>query len=181
VQHVFIGSGIRYDLFINLPNKTTQQLCHEQYFEELFLYHTGGRLKVAPEHVSDEVLHYVRKPSFTMFEALKMKFEALNRKHHKKFQLIPYFISSLPGCRLQDMELLMQKTKKMGYRLEQVQDFTPTPMTMASTLYYCGFDPYSQKKVYCAKTKQERSDQQRFFFWYKPENQEWLQRRYGKK
>ena len=167
VPHVFIGSGIRYDLFMNMPKEKAKENSHDEYFEELFLYHTGGRLKVAPEHVSDEVLKHVRKPSFSMFETLKHRFDALNIKHGKRQQLIPYFISSLPACRLQDMKLLMQKTKNLGYRLEQVQDFTPTPMTLASTLYYAGFDPYSGKPVYCAKTKQERKEQQGFFFWYK--------------
>jgi uncharacterized radical SAM protein YgiQ len=167
VPHVFIGSGIRYDLFMNMPKEKAKENSHDEYFEELFLYHTGGRLKVAPEHVSDEVLKHVRKPSFSMFETLKHRFDALNIKHGKRQQLIPYFISSLPACRLQDMKLLMQKTKNLGYRLEQVQDFTPTPMTLASTLYYAGFDPYSGKPIYCAKTKQERKEQQGFFFWYK--------------
>jgi len=167
VPRVFIGSGIRYDLFMNIPKEKAKEYRHDEYFEELFLHHTGGRLKVAPEHVSEEVLKNIRKPSFDMFETLKHKFDALNRKHGKRFQLIPYFIASLPACRLQDMELLMQKTKQMGYRLEQVQDFTPTPMTLASTMYYSGFDPYSGKSVYCAKTKEERAEQQRFFFWYK--------------
>jgi len=167
VPHVFIGSGIRYDLFMNMPKEKAKEYRHDDYFEELFLHHTGGRLKVAPEHVADEVLKQVRKPPFALFEALKQQFDALNRKHGKRFQLIPYFIASLPACRLQDMELLMQKTKKLGYRLEQVQDFTPTPMTLASTIYYSGFDPYSEKPVYCAKTKQERAEQQRCFFWYK--------------
>jgi len=167
VPHVFIGSGIRYDLFMNMPKEKAKENRHDEYFEELFLYHIGGRLKVAPEHVADEVLKLVRKPSFDLFETLKHRFDALNRKHGKRYQLIPYFIASLPACRLQDMKLLMQKTKNMGYRLEQVQDFTPTPMTLASTMYYTGIDPYSEKPVYCAKTKQERSEQQRFFFWYK--------------
>jgi uncharacterized radical SAM protein YgiQ len=167
VPHVFIGSGIRYDLFMNMSKEKAKEYRHDEYFEELFLYHTGGRLKVAPEHVSDEVLKLVRKPSFDLFESLKHRFDALNRKHGKRYQLIPYFIASLPASRLQDMKLLMQKTKNMGYRLEQVQDFTPTPMTLASTMYYTGIDPYSEKPVYCAKTKQERSEQQGFFFWYK--------------
>ncbi|MCL2510799.1 MAG: YgiQ family radical SAM protein [Bacteroidales bacterium] len=167
VPYVFIGSGVRYDLFMNSPKEKAKEYRHDEYFEELFLYHTGGRLKVAPEHTADEVLKLVRKPAFEMFETLKHRFDTLNRKHGKRQQLIPYFIASLPACRLQDMELLMQKTKKMGYRLEQVQDFTPTPMTLASTLYYTNFDPYSEKLVYCAKTKQEREKQQQFFFWYK--------------
>jgi uncharacterized radical SAM protein YgiQ len=167
VPHVFIGSGIRYDLFMNMPKEKAKENRHDEYLEELFLYHTGGRLKVAPEHVADEVLKYVRKPSFSMFETLKHHFDALNRKHGKRYQLIPYFISSLPACRLQDMKLLMEKTKKLGYRLEQVQDFTPTPMTLSSTMYHTGIDPYSEQPLYCAKTKQERNEQQRFFFWYK--------------
>jgi uncharacterized radical SAM protein YgiQ len=167
VPHVFVGSGIRYDLFMNMPKEKAKENRHDEYFEELFLYHTSGRLKVAPEHVADEVLKLVRKPSFEMFETLKQRFDALNRKHGKRYQLIPYFIASLPACRLQDMKLLMQKTKSMGYRLEQVQDFTPTPMTLASTMYYTGIDPYSEKPIYCAKRKEERSGQNRFFFWYK--------------
>jgi len=172
VSHVFIGSGVRYDLFMNSPKEKAKEYHHDEYFEELFLYHTGGRLKVAPEHTADEVLKLVRKPAFELFETLKHRFDALSRKHGKRYQLIPYFIASLPACRLQDMELLMQKTKKMGYRLEQVQDFTPTPMTLASTLYHTGFDPYSGKPVYCARTKQERERQQRFFFWYKGKKSE---------
>jgi uncharacterized radical SAM protein YgiQ len=175
VPKVFIGSGIRYDLFMGFPKETAQKYQHDLYFEELFLHHVGGRLKVAPEHVSDNVLKHIRKPAFSMFETLKFHFEALNKKHHKRRQLIPYFISSLPACDLQDMASLMQKTKQLGYKLEQVQDFTPTPMTLATTLYYAEYDPYSQKPVFIPKTKQERTEQQRFFFWYKPENRAWTE------
>jgi len=167
VPRVYVGSGIRYDLFMNMSKEIAKKNRHDEYFEELFLHHTGGRLKVAPEHVTEEVLFNIRKPSFALFETLKMKFDALNKKHGKRYQLVPYFIASLPDCRLQDMELLMKKTKKLGYRLEQVQDFTPTPMTLASTMYYSGFNPYSGKNVFCAKTKKERAEQHRFFFWYK--------------
>lgn len=176
VPKVFVGSGIRYDLFMGMSKDKIKANRLDSYFEELFLHHVSGRLKVAPEHVSEQVIKHIRKPSFSMFEQLKADFDALNRRYNKRQQLIPYFISSLPASRLEDMALLMHKTRKMGYRLEQVQDFTPTPMTLATTQYYTGLDPYSQKPIYVAKTKQERMEQQRFFFWYKPENREWTER-----
>lgn len=176
VPRVFVGSGIRYDLFMGFPKEKAMKYQHDRYFEELFLYHVSGRLKVAPEHVSEAVLTSVRKPSFALFEELKHRFDALNQKHRKKQQLIPYFIGSLPACRLQDMALLMQKTKNLGYRLEQVQDFTPTPMTLATTIYYAEYDPYAKKPVYVPKTKKERDEQRRFFFWYKPENRDWTEK-----
>ena len=173
VKKATIGSGIRYDLFLTNED-TSGKLGYDEYFEQLMKRHVSGRLKVAPEHSSDEVLRLMRKPSFNLFVKLKKKFDKVNEKHHLNQQLIPYFISSHPACTLVDMAELAVKTKELGYRLEQVQDFTPTPMTLATEIYYSGYDPYTLKPVFVAKTKQEKLDQQRFFFWYKPENRQYV-------
>ena len=169
VKKATIGSGIRYDLFLTNEDPSGK-LGYDEYFEQLMKRHVSGRLKVAPEHTSDNVLRLMRKPSFSLFIKLKKKFDKVNEKYHLNQQLIPYFISSHPACTLSDMADLAVKTKELGYKLEQVQDFTPTPMTLATEIYYSGYDPYTLKPVFCAKTKQEKLDQQRFFFWYKPEN-----------
>ena len=173
VKKATIGSGIRYDLFLNNEDPSGK-LGYDEYFEQLMKRHVSGRLKVAPEHSSDEVLKLMRKPSFNLFVKLKKKFDKVNEKFHLNQQLIPYFISSHPACTLTDMAELAVKTKDLGYRLEQVQDFTPTPMTLATEIYYSGYDPYTLKPVFVAKTKQEKLDQQRFFFWYKPENRQYV-------
>lgn len=173
VKKATIGSGIRYDLFLTNEDPSGK-LGYDEYFEQLMRRHVSGRLKVAPEHSSDEVLRLMRKPSFNLFVKLKKKFDKVNEKHHLNQQLIPYFISSHPACTLIDMAELAVKTKELGYRLEQVQDFTPTPMTLATEIYYSGYDPYTLRPVYVAKTKQEKLDQQRFFFWYKPENRQYV-------
>lgn len=173
VKKATIGSGIRYDLFLTNEDPSGK-LGYDEYFEQLMRRHVSGRLKVAPEHSSDEVLRLMRKPSFNLFVKLKKKFDKVNEKHHLNQQLIPYFISSHPACTLIDMAELAVKTKELGYRLEQVQDFTPTPMTLATEIYYSGYDPYTLKPVFVAKTKQEKLDQQRFFFWYKPENRQYV-------
>ncbi len=173
VKKATIGSGIRYDLFLTNEDPSGK-LGYDEYFEQLMRRHVSGRLKVAPEHSSDEVLRLMRKPSFNLFVKLKKKFDKVNEKHHLNQQLIPYFISSHPACTLVDMAELAVKTKELGYRLEQVQDFTPTPMTLATEIYYSGYDPYTLRPVYVAKTKQEKLDQQRFFFWYKPENRQYV-------
>lgn len=183
VKKVTIGSGIRYDLFLSKEDKDGC-LGYEAYFEQLVRRHVSGRLKVAPEHVSDTVLKLMRKPSFSMFVKLKKKFDAINMKYHLNQQLIPYFISSHPACSLVDMAELAVRTKELGYHLEQVQDFTPTPMTLATEIYYSGYDPYTLKPVFVARNKQEKLDQQRFFFWYKPENRALVKtmlRKIGKK
>ncbi|MDR0971296.1 MAG: YgiQ family radical SAM protein [Bacteroidales bacterium] len=156
IKKAFIGSGIRYDIFTDM-----------EYFNEVFLYHTSGRLKVAPEHTSKKVLSLMRKPSFDKFIEIKKNFDLLNKKYVKKQQLIPYFISSFPSCKEEDMKELSQITKKMGYKLEQVQDFTPTPMTIATEIYYTGYDPYTMEKIYCAKTIEEKKKQNLAFFWWK--------------
>ena len=173
VKKATIGSGIRYDLFLTNEDPSGK-LGYDEYFEQLMKRHVSGRLKVAPEHSSDEVLKLMRKPSFNHFVKLKKKFDKVNEKFHLNQQLIPYFISSHPACTLTDMAELAVKTKDLGYRLEQVQDFTPTPMTLATEIYYSGYDPYTLKPVFVAKTKQEKLDQQRFFFWYKPENRQYV-------
>ena len=173
VKKATIGSGIRYDLFLTNEDPFGK-LGYDEYFEQLMKRHVSGRLKVAPEHSSDEVLKLMRKPSFNLFVKLKKKFDKVNEKYRLNQQLIPYFISSHPACTLTDMAELAVKTKELGYKLEQVQDFTPTPMTLATEIYYSGYDPYSLKPVFVAKTKQEKLDQQRFFFWYKPENRQYV-------
>ena len=173
VKKATIGSGIRYDLFLTNEDPSGK-LGYDEYFEQLMKRHVSGRLKVAPEHSSDEVLKLMRKPSFNLFVKLKKKFDKVNEKFHLNQQLIPYFISSHPACTLTDMAELAVKTKDLGYRLEQVQDFTPTPMTLATEIYYSGYNPYTLKPVFVAKTKQEKLDQQRFFFWYKPENRQYV-------
>ncbi len=173
VKKVTIGSGIRYDLFLT-DEDPDGRLGYDEYFEQLVRRHVSGRLKVAPEHVSDNVLRLMRKPSFSLFLKLKKRFDAINEKYHLNQQLIPYFISSHPACKLEDMAELALKTKELGYHLEQVQDFTPTPMTLATEIYYSGYDPYTLKPVFVARTKEEKLAQQRFFFWYKPENRQWV-------
>jgi radical SAM superfamily enzyme YgiQ (UPF0313 family) len=143
---------------------------HEKYIEELAAHHTPGRIKVAPEHTSDHVLRVMRKPSFNLFYKFKEKFDAAARKAGKKdTPVIPYFISSHPGSRPADMAELALKTKDLGFRLEQVQDFTPTPMTVATEIYATGVHPYDGKPVACAHTPEEKQEQRSFFFWYKPE------------
>ncbi|MBQ8759968.1 MAG: YgiQ family radical SAM protein [Bacteroidales bacterium] len=173
VKKATIGSGIRYDLFLTNEDPSGK-LGYDEYFEQLMKRHVSGRLKVAPEHSSDAVLRLMRKPTFNLFVKLKKKFDKVNEKYHLNQQLIPYFISSHPACTLTDMAELAVKTKELGYRLEQVQDFTPTPMTLATEIYYSGYDPYTLQPVFVAKTKQEKLDQQRFFFWYKPENRQFV-------
>ena len=173
VKKVTIGSGIRYDLFLT-NDDPDGKLGYDEYFEQLMRRHVSGRLKVAPEQVSDNVLRLMRKPPFSLFNKLKKRFDQVNDKYHLNQQLIPYFISSHPACTLMDMAELAVKTKELGYHLEQVQDFTPTPMTLATEIYYSGYDPYTLKPVFVAKNKEDKLAQQRFFFWYKPENRQWV-------
>lgn len=165
IKKAFVGSGVRYDLFID---RSTQ--AEINYFEELCLHHVSGRLKVAPEHTSDRVLQQMRKPSFNLFRLLKQKFDIVNRKYGMNQQLIPYFISSHPACTDADMQHLANETRQLNFKLEQVQDFTPTPMTLSSTIYYSGIDPYTGKEVYVARNKQDKQRQLSYFFWYKSDN-----------
>ena len=162
VKHLYVGSGIRCDLF-------TDDNAGWQYFRQVVLNHTSGRLKVAPEHTSDHVLALMRKPPFALFRETKRRFDEICKQAGLRYQLIPYFISSHPGCRLEDMAQLAVDMKQMGYRLEQIQDFTPTPMTIATEMYYTGIDPTTLKPVYVATTPADKADQRRLFFFYKPE------------
>jgi uncharacterized radical SAM protein YgiQ len=170
VKHAFVTSGLRYDLFLHGHATPQEKRSHERYVDELVEHHVSGRLKVAPEHTSDEVLRVMRKPSFRYFHRFKNLFDAAKRKFGKEqFQIIPYFISSHPGSRPEDMAALAVETKALGLKLEQVQDFTPTPMTVATEIYATGVHPYDQKPVGVARTPEEKQEQRSFFFWYKPE------------
>jgi len=180
VKHVTIGSGIRYDLLMSTNEKETLDNGYRAYIENLIQYHVSGRLKVAPEHTSDEVLKIMRKPSFNQFKQFKQLFDQTNRRFGLRQQLIPYFISSHPASTIESMANLAEETASLGYQLQQIQDFTPTPMTLSTTIYYCGFDPYTLKPIYTAKEKHEKQLQQTFFFWYKPENRAIIQRQLTK-
>ena len=169
VKKAFIGSGIRYDLILKETGNKKADDSKKQYLREIIKYHVSGRLKVAPEHTSDQVLKIMRKPSFTLFHELKDVFDRINRSEHLNQQLIPYFISSHPGCHNTDMANLAVETKKLDFKLEQVQDFTPTPMTLATVIYYSGYHPYTMEKIYTAKSQKEKLAQRKFFFWYKRE------------
>lgn len=174
VKRITIGSGIRYDMLIGRSEAESKANGLNEYLEQLITRHVSGRLKVAPEHSSAHVLQIMRKPHYRTFVQFQQKFNEINRRNGLRQQLIPYFISSHPGSRPEDMAELACETSQQGFRLEQVQDFTPTPMTLATAMYYTGFDPYTLKAVYVARDKQEKLNQQRFFFWYKPENKRWL-------
>ena len=206
VKHLYIGSGIRCDLFGLTPqppllkregvqgdsnspllkregaqgDSNSPLLLGEgqgvrpsnagwDYFHEVVVNHTSGRLKVAPEHSSPQVLALMRKPSFELFRETKRRFTEICKRAGLRYQLIPYFISSHPGCRMEDMAQLAVDLKQMGYRLEQIQDFTPTPMTLSTEMYYTGIDPSTMKPVYVATTPADKADQRRMFFFYKPE------------
>ncbi len=176
VKKAFIGSGIRYDLLVDDFNKNNADGNHDEYIEQVVTRHVSGRLKVAPEHTSDATLRVMRKPSFKYFHKFKEKYEKISEKHGLKQQLIPYFISSHPGCEEQDMANLAAETKDMGFQLEQVQDFTPTPMTVATVIYYAGVHPYTLKPIETVKDKEEKLNQRRFFFWYKRENRDYIRK-----
>jgi uncharacterized radical SAM protein YgiQ len=174
IKKSFIGSGIRYDMLVPEFNKKADPKELDAYTEEVITNHVSGRLKVAPEHTSDNVLKLMRKPSFTYFHKFKERFDKINFKKKLNLQLIPYFISSHPACELEDMANLAAETKDMGFQLEQVQGFTPTPMTVATVIYYSGYHPYTLKPTKTPKTKVEKEEQHRFFFWYKNENKKWI-------
>ena len=155
IKKSFVGSGVRYDLM------------NEEYGKELITKHVSGRLKVAPEHTSSSVLKIMRKPDWEQYERFYRFFEQVNQQAGLRQQLIPYFISSHPGCTNQDMKQLADKCKQMHYRPEQVQDFTPTPMTLATTMFYTGINPYTMQPIYVARTKEEKQKQNSYFFWWK--------------
>lgn len=169
IKKSFIGSGVRYDLAMHQNRNEKVNQTNKNYIKELIINHVSGRLKVAPEHTSDAVLKCMRKPSFELFKRFTETFDRLNQKYELRQQLIPYFISSHPACTEQDMVELAIQTKQLNFRLEQVQDFTPTPMTVSSEIYYTGVHPYTLEKVYTAKTPKEKENQRKYFFWYKPE------------
>jgi len=180
VKKSFIGSGIRHDMLVPEFNKNADPKELDDYTEELMKNHTSGRLKVAPEHTSDPVLKLMRKPSFKYFHKFKERFDRINLKNNLKLQLIPYFISNHPACELEDMANLAAETKDMGFQLEQVQGFTPTPMTVATVIYYSGYHPYTLKPTKTPKSKKEKDEQHRFFFWYKKENKDWIRKTLNK-
>lgn len=169
IKKSFIGSGVRYDLLLHQSKDPHINQSTTEYTRELIARHVSGRLKVAPEHTSDRVLAIMRKPPFSQFSEFKKIFDRINREEGLRQQLIPYFISSHPGCKEEDMAELSVLTKQMDFQLEQIQDFTPTPMTVATEAWYTGYHPYTLEPVFSAKTKIEKLAQRMFFFWYKPE------------
>lgn len=169
IKKSFIGSGVRYDLLLHRAKDEKENKSHTDYMQELIEKHVSGRLKVAPEHTSDEVLKLMRKPSFQLFKEFKKHFDRINNNAGLNQQLIPYFISSHPACKDENMAELACETKQMQFQLEQVQDFTPTPMTLATEIYYSGYHPYTMEPIYTAKTKEQKLSQRQFFFWYKKE------------
>ena len=168
IKKSFIGSGVRYDLLLHDTGDERTNRINRQYTEELITKHVSGRLKVAPEHTSDRVLSLMRKPSFQLFYDFKRIFDDINRRKNLRQQIIPYFISSHPGCTAEDMAELAVLTKDLNFQLEQVQDFTPTPMTVSTEAWYTGLHPYTLQPVWSAKTQKEKLAQRQFFFWYKP-------------
>ncbi|GAL78838.1 putative Fe-S oxidoreductase [Algibacter lectus] len=180
VKKSFIGSGIRHDMLVPEFNKNADPKELDDYTEEVMTKHVSGRLKVAPEHTSDPVLKLMRKPSFSYFHKFKERFDKINIAKGLKLQLIPYFISNHPACEVEDMANLAAETKDMGFQLEQVQGFTPTPMTVATVIYYSGYHPYTLKKVNTPITRKEKDEQHRFFFWYKDENKDWIKKTLNK-
>ncbi len=169
IKKSFIGSGVRYDLLQHDSKDPAINRSTAEYTRELIAKHVSGRLKVAPEHTSDQVLNIMRKPSFSQFYEFKKTFDKINKELNLRQQLIPYFISSHPGCTEEDMAELAVITRKLDFHLEQVQDFTPTPMTVATEAWYTGYHPYTLQPVFSAKSQKEKLAQRMFFFWYKPE------------
>jgi uncharacterized radical SAM protein YgiQ len=167
IKKSFVGSGVRYDLLFPEGNSGAGK-DEEEYLSELVRFHVSGRLKVAPEHTSPQVLSLMRKAPFNLFRKLKNRFDTIKSRFGLNYEIIPYFISSHPGCSDQDMKELAAEVKSMGIKPEQVQDFTPTPMTHSTLMYYTGTDPYSGKKVFVARKTEEKKRQKEYFFWYKP-------------
>ena len=185
IKKITIGSGIRYDMLLTKDPNFDKANGLSQYLNDVILNHVSGRLKVAPEHTHTEVLKFMRKPPFSQFMRFYEKFNQINQQHNKNQQLIPYFISSHPGCSLANMaELAIEvkssrnssdknkSTQPRGIESDHVQDFTPTPMTYATAMYYLGYDPYTSKKIEVAKTMDDKKNQNLFFFYHKKENHE---------
>ncbi|HOY32190.1 MAG TPA: YgiQ family radical SAM protein [Bacteroidales bacterium] len=169
IKKVFIGSGLRYDLFIGRKPEEDTQKHFTEYFKRLVKNHVSGRLKVAPEHTSNKVLTMMRKPSFALYEQMKKEFNKISQAEGLNQQIIPYFISSHPGCTLEDMASCATEIKRNGIHTEQVQDLTPTPMTLSSVMYYTGTDPYTGKSLFVARHTEDKRKQKLLFFWYKKE------------
>ena len=170
IKKSFIGSGVRYDLSMHPTGNSEIDRTNRRYNREVIEKHVAGRLKVAPEHTSDKVLTVMRKPSFNLFYDFKKLFDEVNRECGLKQQLIPYFISSHPGCHEEDMAELAVTTRNLNFHLEQVQDFTPTPMTVATEIYYTGYHPYTGERIFTAISPEEKNAQRKYFFWYDPQN-----------
>jgi uncharacterized radical SAM protein YgiQ len=168
VKKAFVGSGVRYDLAMAPSGSAKIDETNRRYCEELIANHVSGRLKVAPEHTESHVVNLMRKPEFSLYYKFREVFDSVNRKYNLRQQLIPYFISSHPGCREADMAQLAATTRKLDMHLEQVQDFTPTPMTLSTEIYYTGIHPYTGEKVYCATDAKAKEAQRQYFFWYDP-------------
>lgn len=163
IRHAYIGSGIRYDLFLD-EKKGYVDETSRPYLKELILHHTSGRLKVAPEHTEDKVLHYMGKPSFRLFDRLRIEFDKITSAAGLRTGIVPYFISSHPGCTMHDMENLAHNPALRGLYMDQVQDFTPTPMTTSSVMYYTGLDPRDMKPVFVERDPERKKMQKSFFF-----------------
>ncbi|SJL23362.1 YgiQ family radical SAM protein [Porphyromonas gingivalis] len=176
IKKSFIGSGVRMDLLLHNYKDKVLKKAADEYTEDLIVKHVSGRLKVAPEHSSDRVLNLMRKPPFRQFAEFTKRFQRINEAHGLRQQLIPYFISSHPGCTEEDMAELAILTKKLDFKLEQIQDFTPTPMTLATEMYYTGYHPYTLQPVYTTIKKEEKMRQHMFFFWYKREEADKIRR-----
>ena len=174
IKKSFIGSGVRYDMLLHKTGEKALDEASARYTEELIRNHVSGRLKVAPEHTNDNVLKLMRKPPFKLFHEFKRIFDNINRRYNLKQQIIPYFISSHPGSTVESMAELAAETKQLNFHLEQVQDFTPTPMTMSTEMYYTGINPETKENIYCARTMRDKEAQRMFFFWYKPEERKRL-------
>ena len=172
VTKICIGSGIRYDILLHRSGDPATDRSHQEYTTQLITRHVSGRLKVAPEHTSESVLKLMRKPSFSEFQEFRQLFGQISRNAGLNQQLIPYFISSHPGCTPQDMAELAVITKRLNFHLEQIQDFTPTPMTLSTEIFSTGIDPYTMKQVYTAHTQKEKLAQRQFFFWYEPDKRQ---------
>ncbi|MCT4587876.1 MAG: YgiQ family radical SAM protein [Carboxylicivirga sp.] len=177
IKKAFIGSGVRYDMLYNSMASSEEKESHQAYMKELIQHHVSGRLKVAPEHTSDQVLKIMRKPSFKLFHKFKVDFDRINKEKQLKQQIIPYFISSHPGSEELDMANLACETHDMDFKLEQVQDFTPTPMTVATVIYYAGVHPYTLEETYTPISKNEKLQQRMYLFWYKKEYQDKIKER----
>lgn len=180
IKHLFIGSGIRYDMLTACSPEIDKNYHYSAYIEQLVKFHVSGRLKIAPEHSEEEPLRFMRKAPFSHYDEFRKKFEFYSAKASKNQQLIPYFISAHPGTKPEHMMKLALQCKKYNYRPEQVQDFTPTPGTLATAMFYTGLDPYTLKPLYVAKTLSEKQEQLRYLFWYTKENKVWFDKKKGR-